>query len=61
MHVDDYNNYTEIPELTDSGGHTVKENPSIFRPCEADIMAGLDTDHRKKLKPSLIVRPSGHI
>ena len=35
--------------LTDSVGHTVKENPSIFRSSEADIVAGLDTYHREEV------------
>ena len=36
--------------LTDSVGHTVKEDPSIIGPCEADIVAGLNADDREEVK-----------
>jgi len=36
--------------LTDSVGHAVKEDPPVLCSCEADIVAGLDTDHREQLQ-----------
>ena len=36
--------------LTNLDGHTVKENPSIFWSCEADVVVGLKAYNWEKVK-----------
>lgn len=43
--------YITYQILTDLVGHAVKKYPPFFSPCEANIVAGLNTDHREELQP----------